>query len=601
MKLLIKNISKIVISYFSLLAISYVSGLHGNTFYSNGLLSLFIYILISILVICFFNFKLLKEKKRLFIFSILMCVILSFTLVFGYNIYTYKTIKLNKLITYFYTCGLSVIIYSVINMFYLNRIKISTFIKKNFKINFLNKYIYNSKTFIKVFLLIIIAWLPVFLAFYPVIFSYDAPYQNSDFYYWIFDSGNPLIHTLLIGSLLKIGYVIFNNYNVGLLLYSILQSLILAATLSYVICYLNKKSKNIYLKTITLLLFMFLPTHSLFAITTTKDVLFSCFVCILFTKIIDIVLFNEEFFKKDICIKNIIKTIIISVLVLVFRPNGIYGYTLLSIFLLLFIKDNRKKIFIIIVISYVLNSTYNFVMPKIFYQGKTRPGFNSPLYYVPMQQLGRVYKYGNLSKKKKKYLNSLLSKKEKVFDNYCPHIVDPLYRASDGKYQQKNKNKIMKQYLKYLKKYPLIYIDAFLDNSITYWYISDIFLYDDYYRPYLELYTEDRDYTTDNQIKNETKIRFIYDKYKYYFEYGHYQNIPVLSFFMSNGVYNLLLLFSIIFLFCIRKYKKIIPMIFLFGLVGTNFLGPVSLTRYCYYLYISAPVIIYLCFENKYN
>ena len=58
---------------------------------------------------------------------------------------------------------------------------------------------------------------------------------------------NPIIHTLLLGGLFKFGYVI-GNVNFGMFLYTLIQVLVVVATLSYSIYFLYKeKVKSCYL------------------------------------------------------------------------------------------------------------------------------------------------------------------------------------------------------------------------------------------------------------------------------------------------------------------------------------------------------------------
>ena len=539
------------------------------------------------------------------IFAVITSLLIALTIICGYNLTIKNTAGLNQFSTYIFMAGHFFLIYSCLIMLKEKKCSISNFLKKNIDLDILEKFIFQKHTFLKCLALILIAWLPILLAFYPGIFSYDAPYQYSDYYFQVFDSGNPVIHTLIIGFLLNLGHNIFGNYNFGVLFYSIFQTLILSLTLSYVIFYLNKRNANKYLKVLTLLIFMFLPTHSLLAITTTKDVIFSCVVTIVFIKLIDMVCFPNEFFDKKLQLKNWIVFIIFSFLIFIFRLNGIYAYTLLSIFMLIILKKKRKILAIIFFIIYLLYAIYSVAMPKILNTGEKRIQL-PPTCYITFQQMGRVYKYGDLSTAEKNKLNLLFNDdiKIKTLDNYAPHITDPILRKTNNKYYVKNQDNFWKQYFIYLKKYPFIYIDAFLDNTIGYWYFSDILPDSTYYtnyRPYLEMYTEDRDYHTNDEIKNDTKFEELYDLYKEYVEDGKYQKIPILSLLMNNAVYNILLIICALYMIIYKRFKVIVPISLLVGLIGTNFLGPVSLTRYCYYLYICSTLIIALTFQFKEN
>ena len=598
MKKNVKTMILLLLSYIILMSFSYVSGLYGNKNYSSGILCLIIYIIISYIIINYL--KTTKNRKKT-ITSILISLIISCALVYGYNLEAKDTIGIQYIATHIYIFSLTTFFYSIINMIREKSKDINSEVNKLFNFKFIDKHLFNKKTFIKCLLLILLAWFPVFLAFYPGIFSYDAPYQFTDIYLWNFRSGNPIIHTLIIGGTLNLGKILFHSYNAGVAIYSIIQAFILASTLSYVVTYLNKRKANDYLKIITLLIFMFLPTHSLLSITTTKDVMFSCFVTLFVIKNIDLLCYRDEFFNKKDITKNIILTIVYAFLILIFRPNGIYALPFYFFFLLIYYifmqKKDLKKVLIIIVIPFLLFKAYNYgtsLLPK----PKKGASF-SPIYIVPIQQLGRVYNYGDLSKKEKKNLDIIYSKNKNkcAFCNYNKYIFDTIAKNKDNYTMNKNINKFKNYYAKYMIEYPVIYIDAFAYNSIAYWSIYDKYPEHSYYykyRPYLEMYTEDRDHHTKNEIKNDTKFKFLYDKYISYIEDGRYQSIPILSLLMSCAIYNLLLICSFIVLLIYKRWKKILPLVFLMGLIGINFLGPTSLVRYCYYLFICFPLIIHL-------
>ena len=600
MKQTLKSVLLLFISYISMKSLMYSSALMENNFFSNSFFSVIVYLVIVYFLFNYFKISKYKDEKKYLIFSIVSSLILSFASVIGYNITVYDYSFLNVLSTYKYIFGHFFLIFSVFNLVKENYSKVEKSLTKNFDLKFLNKIVFEKHAYIKVFLLILLAWLPVFLAFYPGIFSYDAPYQYSDYMYKVFDSGNPVIHTLVVGFCLDIGHNVFNNYNIGVLIYSIFQSLVLSLTMSYIITYLNKRGANIYLKFISLLLFMFLPTHSLLAITSTKDVIFSCAVAILFIKLIDLLFFYSNYSKKEKKL-FLFSFFLFLLLTFIFRPNGLYGYTFMAIFAIIFLKENRKEVFVISLIAYSLYGFYDVSMNRVL-NIVTPKNSISPLYSLPLQQMGRLYNYGSLSKKDKIYINGLISddlSKEPLL-YYSPRISDPIIRKISHDTFRKKTAAFRTEYFKLSLEYPLLFADEFLESTMGYWYISDILPDKTCYRPYLEMYTEDRDFNTGDDIKNDTKYPWLYTKYKDVVENGNYQKIPVLSFFMSNAVYNLLLILAVFYLALYRKYKSMVPLMFLFGLVGTNFLGPVALTRYCYYLYLCMP-LIFLLFKITYE
>lgn len=129
--------------------------------------------------------------------------------------------------------------------------------------------------FIITFVLILISWIPVFLAAFPGIYAYDAVTQTAEFYADAGLSGHhPIAHTALLWGLISLGRTLFGSYGAGMALYSIVQMLIMASIFAYVIHMLKKWNCPKIIRVCCLLFYMFVPVHSVLAISATKDVLF---------------------------------------------------------------------------------------------------------------------------------------------------------------------------------------------------------------------------------------------------------------------------------------------------------------------------------------
>ena len=150
---------------------------------------------------------------------------------------------------------------------------------------------------------------------------------------------HPVMHTAFLGITIYLGHTIFNSWNIGLLIHSIVQMIIMASIFSYTLIYLYKKKIPSYLLLFFLIVYLFLPTHSVFSITTTKDVLFSGLFNIVLICYIELCT-NKKFFTK----KNMIITILSTFLLISFRNNMIYAFILFIPFILLYYKKNFKKL-----------------------------------------------------------------------------------------------------------------------------------------------------------------------------------------------------------------------------------------------------------------
>ncbi|MBR1376736.1 MAG: hypothetical protein IJ565_02870 [Bacilli bacterium] len=587
MNKIIKNILLFILSYFTLTSVIYIGDLENNKF--AYIILFIIFILFIFLFRKFLNLNILKKDKNLFILFMLFSIFVAITFVIGYNLTKYDDSYINRFITYYHIFNISNLAYALLNLIYEKKKYLNILENKN--VEWINKILFEKHTFIKVMILILVAWIPILLAFYPGIFSYDSSAQIKEYFTNNLSNANPLIHTLIIGKFLFIGHDIFKSYNIGVLIYSIFQMLVLSSTLSYVITYINKRKLPFIYKMICLLIFMFLPTHSVMSLVATKDIIFSCLVVLTSVMVYDMIIYQNEFFGKY-KIRNIVLYIICATLMMMFKHNGLYGYVFMGIFLIVLL---RKRLLLVLIC---------FVVPIIIYLGYIK-GINnyvlsssdsiststaSATLFVPVQQLSRVYNYAPLT---------VDEQEELAYFGRENGLSIYEVRKSDGalfnfNMRKVNENKILfvKTYFKYLGKYPKLYIDAFLQNILGFFYIDDILPDNTTYRTYIEIRSRDDYNNTNDEIKFESKLPSIYTKYYNMLEEGEYQYYPILHLLMSNAFYNILMIFVICLLLLRKQYKEMVPYMLLVGIMITYILGPVALLRYCYYLYIIFPIMI---------
>ena len=229
--------------------------------------------------------------------------------------------------------------------------------------------IFKKHPFVTSFIIIIICWIPYIISFYPAILSPDPSFQIKQFlnipnkystYSVMIDPNqlitnhHPVIHTLLLGTCVKIGTII-NNVNLGLFIYSIIQILILVSTLAYTIKFLNdiKISKKFLL--LSLILYSFVPIFPFYAMSAVKDVIFGSFIILYIIRI-------YKFIKcESIKLREVVTTILLLIFIVLFRNNGIHVILLSFPFLIFIIKTikNKIKIIFIFLILLTFNYTYN--------------------------------------------------------------------------------------------------------------------------------------------------------------------------------------------------------------------------------------------------
>ena len=132
------------------------------------------------------------------------------------------------------------------------------------------------------FLVLFVAWLPVFLASYPGFYCYDVgsgginlweQYSTGEL-----NSHHPVAHTLLVGSIISV-IAEAADFNTGVAVYTCLQALGIAVALTAVLYWMKRNGSSIKLCIVALLYCALNPVVSMFAMCATKDVCFPSLWC----------------------------------------------------------------------------------------------------------------------------------------------------------------------------------------------------------------------------------------------------------------------------------------------------------------------------------
>ncbi|MBQ3475512.1 MAG: hypothetical protein IJH20_05025 [Bacilli bacterium] len=419
-------------------------------------------------------------SKRRFIIITILSFLYSFFCVIGNSfvksssLYYIKNNFLTSLLTFI---SLFVLFFIVLHYFFLfieNKKK-----KNNKKISKLKLFkLFDEHTFLFCFIVLIICWLPYIIAFYPVILSPDPSFQIKQFFgipnkystynvlldpNVIITNHHPVVHTLLLGSCLKIGNMIGND-NLGLFLYSIIQITILASVLSYVVKFLKELKLNTKYVIGSLLVFALVPAFPIYSMSAVKDVIFGSLI------ILYIISLYKLLKTDNLKIKNIIKILFLMILIVLFRNNGIHTILLSFPFLLFLKKGNhfRKKVLIILLIIFGFSYSYNNLILPYF---KITPTSVREVLSIPFQQTARYVKEHSIevTSEEEKAIDKILTY-DTLADRYNPELADPV-KNSYNKYATKEDLKeYFKVWFNQFIKHPGVYIEATLNNTYGYFY-----------------------------------------------------------------------------------------------------------------------------------
>ena len=460
----------------------------------------------------------------------------------------------------------------------------------------------NWQVFLFYTVVIFLCYLPIFLAYYPSVFAYDAEGQLYQVLAHDYSTHHPLVHTLFLGAFFNLGGNVLGSYSVGMAVHSIVQMLLMAMIFGYALTVLYQEKTSAVMRLILLVFYAIFPTNSILAMSTTKDVLFSGLVLLFVIKMyqwskeLDGKSQNYEQGKAGHRKLFLSCFLLISVLMLLFRDNAVYAY-IVSVPIILFSRrKDRKQMLQIGCMALVTMVLFVGCSSCLKVATTARNGSPREMLSVPLQQMARtrVQHEEELDAAMRTELDSYMSS-EWIFAAYNPYLADPVKNRA---VIHDNPVGLIKTWVKLGLQYPMTYVDAFLDNSIGYWYLADK-SHSTIYGVGTEsgfgyLSTDNRTMPAGCEIIEYSylpQLRVFMEKIV---SDNEYQKIPVLSVIFAPAFYWWLLCVYVVF-FCKRKeYKMLLPIVFLMIYYLTLLLSPTVLIRYMYPFVVSVPMILCL-------
>lgn len=342
-------------------------------------------------------------------------------------------------------------------------------------------FIFEKHPFILPFLIIICLWIPYIFAYYPGIIMQDSREQIKQYYGYdvvgATDSVNlidenqkitnhhPVAHTLLLGSLIKLGSNI-KNENFGVFLYTMLQVITLASAFACIIKYMKKLKTPNYIRVLTLIAFGVLPVFPFYAIKIVKDTLFSAIF--IFYLIVFFDIFFKAINKEKYKLIDVIKIIVVAILLCLTRNNGIYNVLLSLPLLLLVDKVNRKKIMVVIVFLICAYEAYT----KLLFPALKIPNASvREALSIPFQQTARYVSENEqyVTEEEKNAIDKVLTY-DSLSNRYNPVHADSV----KNKFNKNTTSDDLKEYFgvwfKQFTKSPTTYVQATINNTYGYFY-----------------------------------------------------------------------------------------------------------------------------------
>lgn len=444
--------------------------------------------------------------------------------------------------------------------------------------------------------MIFLFWLPSFLAAWPGVFVIDNVFQMKWYLEGTVSAHHPVLHTYLLGSILKLGMTAFGSWEAGLCIFSVLQMIFLSGVFAYMITKLKKDTgKKVYVA--ALLFFTLVPYNSVSAFTATKDTVFAGVFLLLVLRTYLIARNPDSFFSSW---KSMVSYGVLVFLMCAFRNTGIYLFIFSAPAFLVVYRAHWKKT-LLIVGGCVL--TWGIFTGPVYGALGVEKGSSAEMLSVPMQQLARAMVYAPEEFTQEQWELALEYMPD--YDRYASRVADPVKDSFNGGMFDESPVRFVRLWAGMGVKCPGIYVEAFFSMNIGFW--NPLMEYPDpgtylAYIPYHSADLETVGTAWDGQVFVQQKsLRpFLSDFYEKMTENGSYNRILGLRFVYSIATGFWLMAAGLVYCIVKRKWSMVLPFFLLVGLWGTLMLSPVVAFRYGYPLLISLPVV-WACVCRKEN
>lgn len=326
---------------------------------------------------------------------------------------------------------------------------------------------FNSlKSFLIIFFIILVAWLPYILSYFPGGIFGDTnetilqilerqPITNQ----------HPILYLAILLPFVKA----FKDLTVAMGVFTIVQILLILGMISCFINYLYCKNISLGWIIFLVITFSFFSLYPYFAITIWKDTIYSIAI-LYFTFIIMKIVISSD--KENISLVRIIEYALGLFFVAFGRGNGFYvaiATTIILFLIKIFQKKFQiyKKMMSIILIEIVL---------IIFIQGPIFSFFNWNTEWIgklgiPLQQVAYVISTdGNIDEEERQFLEKVMPFDE-VKKMYRPCQVDYITRskAFNKEFLKQSQPEFLKVYRSLFLKNKLAFCKAYLLETLSFW------------------------------------------------------------------------------------------------------------------------------------
>ena len=434
------------------------------------------------------------------------------------------------------------------------------------------------------FFVLLLCWVPVWLAFYPGTFRYDADTQFFSYMDGMLTTHHPLLHTLLMSWILDLGNTL-DSLTLGVALYDGLQLALTAAILAYACVWLRRRGAPTALRVAVLALFALLPLYPLWAFSATKDVLFGGFVLLLCLQMVDLWCDGAVWFRSPVRVGLFALT---AVLMMLLRNNGVYAFCLALPFAVLIAKGRRARTALLFAVCVALYLGANqLLMTACDAEG----GSTVEMLSIPLQQTMRAATRGTVSDDDREMLSELFWEYEGDWaDLYTPLCADNVKWNLDEDVLSADPGGYLALWARVGRQNPRLYLEAFLEQNLPYFYPGAKMEYN------IVLGQLPMDLYTLEEHSLLPGLKPFYQAYDKTLTVFGLQGTQLLS---DNAVMVWLTLLLLGFALYRKQRGTVIAALFLLAIWCTCLMGPIAVMRYLLGFFYTTPVLLAAAFARS--
>lgn len=440
--------------------------------------------------------------------------------------------------------------------------------------------------------LLLLSWSLAFLAAYPGFYCYDTTHFLSYIESGALSSQQSVLHTLIIGEVLKLFLRFFGNWNYAIAGYTLVQMTIIFLALNLMQYQLLRHGASPLLVAAVYVWFAVNPFIAMFVVCSTKDVLFGLWVFLFLGTVL--------LLGCDPTARRTRYLVILGVLVFLasaYRNNAMYAFVIVGLLLLVF--GRKREIMRIVGLASVMGCLLCALWsgPIASVLGVSRSNAVKEMISIPAANIAYLASRDNLPDLPPELMD--LQADDMAFgwrlgrgnsDNYRTylwHYIDAGQTAS-----------LFGYWVRCVLRDPMgALISAGQLTEVAWNPLAEATSYNFSGAPYLYDKSDTSTFAcwTESPGVSHPKLSQVYDFFWSISRDANYGDRPLLMLFVAPAVFNWLTIGCFLFSAVNRRPVGIAVNGVLLAIIFTLLLGPTTLPRYYVFLIFSSPLAIAAC------